>query len=104
MCVLLSARQVARAFDKPLVLDTSSVTDVRYMFYVRYSRALALCSRAHLNAHAQLEPPSHALILAWQFARAFNQLLSFDTGRVTTMSSMFKVRPAARMACQSRPS
>ena len=38
---LLSTRQVASAFNQPLSFDTSSVTDMGYMFYVRSARALA---------------------------------------------------------------
>ena len=36
----------ARAFNQPLSFDTSSVTDMRYMFYVRSSRALLPICRA----------------------------------------------------------
>jgi hypothetical protein len=39
---LLSTRQLARAFNQPLSLDTSKVTDMSYMFYVRSARALTL--------------------------------------------------------------
>jgi len=38
---LPSTRQLAKAFNQPLSLDTSEVTDMRYMFYVRSARALA---------------------------------------------------------------
>jgi surface protein len=38
---LPSTRQLAKAFNQPLSLDTSKVTDMRYMFYVRSARALA---------------------------------------------------------------
>ena len=38
---LLSTRQTAKAFNQPLSFDTSSVTDMRYMFQVRSVHALA---------------------------------------------------------------
>ena len=38
---LLSTRQNAHAFNQPLSLDTSNVTDMRWMFQVRSARALA---------------------------------------------------------------
>ena len=38
---LLSTRQNAHAFNQPLSLDTSKVTDMTYMFFVRSARALA---------------------------------------------------------------
>ena len=37
----LSTRQRADAFNQPLSFDTSKVTDMRRMFYVRSARALA---------------------------------------------------------------
>ena len=37
---LPSTRQYASAFNQPLSFDTSSVTDMRYMFFVRSARAL----------------------------------------------------------------
>ena len=36
----------------------------------------------------------YALLLTRQYARAFNQPLSFDTSKVTTMEIMFEVRSA----------
>ena len=39
---LPSTRQSASAFNQPLSFDTSSVTDMGYMFYVRSARAYAL--------------------------------------------------------------
>ena len=107
---LLSARQYAREFNQPLTFDTFSVKDMSYMFLVRsarglrpiYSRTLpctllaspspAITSR--LCRPAAPRPASYALILARQYARAFNQPLSFDTSSVAMMSSMFKVRSA----------
>jgi hypothetical protein len=38
---LPSTRQKAYAFNQPLSLDTSKVTDMQSMFYVRSARALA---------------------------------------------------------------
>jgi len=39
---LPSTRQVARAFNQPVSLDTSKVTTIGGMFYVRSARALTL--------------------------------------------------------------
>jgi len=39
---LLSTRQAANAFNQPLSWDTSNVTGMRHMFYVRSARALTL--------------------------------------------------------------
>jgi len=39
---LPSTRQVASAFNQPLSLDTSEVTNMRNMFIVRSARALTL--------------------------------------------------------------
>ena len=36
----LSTRQLATAFNQPLSFDTSKVTDMGHMFYVRSARAL----------------------------------------------------------------
>ena len=41
-----------------------------------------------------LKPHPTTLLSTRQFARAFNQLLSFDTSSVTDMSLMFYVRSA----------
>jgi hypothetical protein len=38
--LLLSTRQNAFVFNKPLSFDTSKVTDMTHMFYVRSARAL----------------------------------------------------------------
>ena len=38
-CALLSARQDAREFNQPLTFNTSSVTDMSWMFYVRPQHA-----------------------------------------------------------------
>eukprot|EP00964_Phaeocystis_antarctica_P144880 scaffold110757_cov63-Phaeocystis_antarctica.AAC.3 len=43
-------------------------------------------------------PASHARLSTRQTALAFNQLLSFNTSKVTRMSSMFYVRSARALA------
>ena len=105
----LSTRQEARAFNQPLSFDTSKVTDMNHMFYVRSARALAPpalirplpvhagCVAATQRPHASRAVPrraSHARLSTRQWARAFNQPLSFDTSKVTYMSYMFLVRSA----------
>ena len=40
-------RQYADAFNQPLSLDTSSVTDMSYMFYVRSTPALSAALHNH---------------------------------------------------------
>ena len=90
--------------------DTSGVADMNQMFYVRSARAPAsrLHSRGPLparclrrrRAHAlpPLGPPVAALFMlslsTRQHARAFNQPLSWDTSRVTTMYHLFGVHSA----------
>ena len=94
-------------FNQPLSFDTSSVTDMGSIFYVRSSPCLA--------PNLQSSPPLHAVFAAVarhlppagphtspctvnppldspQNAPAFNQPLSFDTSRVTNMLAMFSVR------------
>ena len=107
---LPSTRQGAHAFNQPLSFDTSKVTTMLAMFYVRSARALApdtaLSRRpspcmplapppltlpppgAHLAPHRMPFPSTR------QEARAFNQPLSFDTSNVTHMNNMFNVRSA----------
>jgi surface protein len=43
-------------------------------------------------------PASRALLSTRQGASAFNQLVSFDTSKVTDMHGMFSVRPARALA------
>ena len=112
-------RQEAKAFNKPLSFDTSSVTTMYAMFYVRSARALGsqalsralspcmpLVCRHHpgpscLPPGSHTSPPaSHALPLTRQFASTFNQPLSFDTSSVTTMQAMFQVRSARALGPQ----
>ena len=104
---LLSTRQSASAFNQPLTFDTSSVTDMGRMFYVR--SALASCPHAAFSwtlrvraacvAASTPRPPAvrpasrhepHAPSFdPAQDAYAFNRPLSFDTSSVTGMSEMF---------------
>ena len=81
--------------------DTSSVTNMYMMFYVRSARALQwgppciLLSRLPphaLPSPACMLPSSHASLLPWQETSVFNQPLSFDTSSVTSMFHMFLVR------------
>ena len=51
----------------------------------------------HASRAARL-PALHARLLTRQEARAFNQPLSFDTSKVTTMSGMFLVRSTRALA------
>ena len=108
---LISARQQAAAFNQLLSFDTSSVTDMSYMFYVRSAHALSpsaftagpsrrtcrLCPAADPRRPASRptpRPASHVLLSTRQGAYAFNQPLSFDTSSVTDMNEMFAVRSA----------
>eukprot|EP00964_Phaeocystis_antarctica_P139066 scaffold103768_cov51-Phaeocystis_antarctica.AAC.4 len=103
----LAARQGASAFNQPLGFDTSSVTDMSGMFYVR---ALAPNLRPSPSLHASrttiaptaLSPPGPRLtplrmtsLATRQDASAFNQPLGFVTSSVTDMSYMFTVRALA---------
>ena len=62
---LLSTRQYASAFNQPLSVDTSSVTDMRYMFSVRSALRLAPCypqsgpSPVHASAMHRTALPPH---------------------------------------------
>jgi len=63
----LPTRQSASAFNQPLSWDTSSVTDMRYMFQVRFARAPAsslhswvLCLHAACAAAAPTPSRLHA--------------------------------------------
>ena len=61
----LLTRQYASSFNQPLSLDTSSVTDMTYMFMVRSGRALPAASAAGPSLHAACVaaaspcPPDH---------------------------------------------
>ena len=80
----LSTRQSAEAFNKPLSIDTSSVTDMNDMFRVRRF--------AHAVSPAALFLMTLLRFGSAQEASAFNQPLTLDTSSVTDMSSMFSVR------------
>ena len=96
-------------FNQSLSFDTSKVTTMYAMFYVRSARDLLpslesapprACrlrrrhpSPSRLLALAPRAAP-YALFSTRQGASAFNQPLSFDTSRVITMHAMFYVRSA----------
>ena len=65
--------------------DTSRVTDLTYMFDVRVDHAPS--SHYPLTGYRVTTPPPP------QRATAFNQPLTFDTSKVTSMKGMFYVRP-----------
>ena len=107
-----STRQ-ASAFNQPLSFDTSSVTTMHAMFYVRSARALGpqalsratstcmplVCRHNTPGTPASRLPPlplpaPHALPSTRQFASALNQPLSFNTSSVVAMGDMFQVRSA----------
>jgi len=118
----MPARQNAAAFNQPLSFDTSVVTDMSFMFNVRFRlRVLpTLPSWATRTPRALLIRPSlclpsplchthfslHAGCLLWtrQNADAFNQLLSFNTSSVTNMGAMFRVRFRLRVLPTALPS
>ena len=58
----------------------------------------AVCVAATQYPHTSPLPASHARLSTRQKASAFNQPLSFDTSKVTTMLSMFAVRSARALA------
>ena len=106
-CTPFSTRQNAAAFNQPLSFDTSSVTDMEFMFFVRSAPAPSLHSQAlpcvppPPSPHTSFRLPSphlallsHALLSTRQYASAFNQPLSFNTSKVTDMFGMFSVRSA----------
>ena len=108
VCPPFDSRQYTLAFDQPLSVDTSSVTNMNFMFWVhaRRSRAMAPSiqfglphARAACAAAAPCRLPArtsprvaYALLSTRQLASAFNQPLSFDTSSVTDMRGMFRVR------------
>jgi hypothetical protein len=112
-------RQDASAFNQPLSWNTSSVTTISRMFYVRSAPALPAASAVSGRPCALLAPPplSYGLPppgphctailmlpsrLNWQGASAFNQPLSLDTSSVTDMEYMFRVR-SAHALCHQPP-
>ena len=107
MVFSLWTRQNAQAFNQPLSFNTSKVTRMNYVFYVRSARALApnspVGSSVHVTWAATQRPPVswpsmspswYAPLLTRQGATVFNQPLSFDTSSVTDMGWMFYVRSA----------
>ena len=83
--------QGASSFNQPLSLDTSSVTDMSWMFF----------GASAFNQPLSLDTSS-VTDMSYMFysASAFNQPLSFDTSSVTDMSYMFYVRSAHALAPQ----
>ena len=93
-------------FNQPLSFDTSKVTNMGNMFYVRSARALGPSLESGPPRARQLRrrhpapsrlpgriplPALHARLSTRQFASVFNQPLSFDTSKVTNMGNMFYV-------------
>ena len=115
-----SSRQLASAFNQPLSFDTSRVTTMYGMFYVRSSLCPAPDLQSSLILHAactaaarrppfcQSTPPTRVFMrsfrLSAQGTTAFNQPLSFDTSSVTTMDHMFNVRSSSCSARNLQPS
>ena len=117
VCTGCDPWQYAYAFNQPLGWDTSRVTDMRQMFWVRCSprtapqSAVAALSPARC-LHTPRSPAASRLpacspprtvcpvlaTLGSQRATAFNQPLSWpwDTTRVTDMGQMFEVRASLR--------
>jgi len=113
----LWARQFADAFNQPLSFDTSSVTDMGYMFHVRFRlRLLPTFPSCVGHTHAaraadspfplcHISVPRVSLFrvppFVWtrQGAAVFNQPLSFHTCSVTEMYAMFEVRFYACAFC-----
>ena len=104
---LLSTRQRASAFNQPLSFDTSNVTRMDHMFWVRSSpypapnlhsspplHAACTAVARHLPPPGTLHLAPHRMpfVRSRQGASAFNQPLSFDTSSVTDMRYMFWVR------------
>ena len=111
----LSTRQGALAFNQPLSFDTSKVTNMGGMFWVRSARALVPSLESVPSRACQLrcrhpKPSrlpgytsscaSHACLSTRQIAIKFNQPLSFDTSSVTNMGWLFHVRSARALASQ----
>ena len=101
----LWTRQYATVFNQPLSFDTSKVTNMNHLFYVRSARALAVthqsgppCTALGLSlprppvSWPSISPSWYASLWTRQSATAFNQPLSFDTSKVKSMSNMFNVR------------
>eukprot|EP00964_Phaeocystis_antarctica_P144621 scaffold110472_cov45-Phaeocystis_antarctica.AAC.1 len=119
VCPPFDSRQQASAFNQPLSFDTSIVTNMYGMFYVRLSSYPAPNLQSSPPLHAactavarRLPPPGLCTSLrtecppfdSRQIAQKFNQPLSFDTSSVTTMNYMFSVRSFPCPAPNLRPS
>ena len=119
----LSTRQYASAFNQPLSFDTSEVTTMWGMFFVRSALGLCpTCARTvpclhQRHRHRALPPLDSATrgphtsprtarrpLLTRQGAVSFNQPLSFNTSKVTSMWGMFGVcAPSACAAADALP-
>ena len=106
----LWTRQSVTAFNQSLSFDTSRVTTMAYMFQVRSAlpmppshRLVSPCSAATFTPSppARLPPSQHTSLWTRQSAQAYNQPLSFNTSRVTSMDYMFGVRSAPAHATHS---
>eukprot|EP00964_Phaeocystis_antarctica_P052428 scaffold30701_cov45-Phaeocystis_antarctica.AAC.1 len=99
-------RPGALAFNQPLSFDTSSVTAMTNMFFVRSSPYPAPNLQSRPPLHAACAAVVHRLLPpnlytsprtacpsfdSRQYALAFNQPLTFDTSSVTNMDWMFDV-------------
>eukprot|EP00964_Phaeocystis_antarctica_P138816 scaffold103466_cov54-Phaeocystis_antarctica.AAC.2 len=105
VCPPLDSPQEAPAFNQPLIIDTSSATDMAGMFAVRSSPCPAPNVHSIPRLHATCPAVAHRLPArtlppfdSRQYASAFDQPLSFDTSSVTTMYGMFYVRSSPRPA------
>ena len=65
-----------------------------------HAATVAATQRPHASRAAPL-PASHARLSTRQGASAFNQLLSFDTSKVTDMRNMFYVRSTRALALKA---
>eukprot|EP00964_Phaeocystis_antarctica_P074401 scaffold45742_cov55-Phaeocystis_antarctica.AAC.5 len=106
-CPPFDSRQNAKAFNQPLSFDTSSVTNMAGIFYVRSSPCpvpISAVEPSPARCVHRGHPPPPAVPArtsprnacppfdSRQNAKAFNQPLSFDTSSVTNMQSVFAVR------------
>ena len=100
--------QDAEGFNQPLSFDTSSVTDMAWMFHVCSPRpsagpfpARSLRTPAPTmfalspTAHLCIACPPPSSLATRQYSWYFNQPLGIDTSSVTTMAYMFAVRALA---------
>jgi len=59
-----------------------------------HAACAAAAPRPPASRGPHLAPHRTPLLSTWQYAHAFNQPLSFDTSKVTHMTTMFAVRSA----------